>query len=55
MQRPNIGPKRLAHTKRDGILSGLKLNESKTKALWLGPWKQRAEKPLNFIWTKEPL
>ena len=38
-----------------GILSGLKLNESKTKAPWLGPSKQRAEKPLNFIWTKEPL
>jgi len=36
-----------------GILSGLKLNESKTKALWLGPWKQRTERPLNFIWTKE--
>jgi len=38
-----------------GITSGLKLNESKTKALWLGPWKQRTERPLNFIWTKEPL
>ena len=38
-----------------GILFGLRLNESKTKALWLGPWKQRTEKPLNFIWTKEPL
>ena len=38
-----------------GILSGLKLNESKTKAIWLGPWKQRTERPLNFIWTKEPL
>lgn len=38
-----------------GILSGLKLNESKTKALWPGPWKQRTERPLDFIWTKEPL
>ena len=38
-----------------GILSGLKLNESKTKALWLGPWRQRTERPLDFIWTKEPL
>jgi len=37
------------------ILSCLKLNESKTKAIWLGPWKQHTEKPLNFIWTKEPL
>ena len=25
------------------ILSGLKLNEAKTKAVWLGPWKQRTE------------
>ena len=38
-----------------GILSGLKLNESKTKAVWLGPWKQRTERPFNFLWTKEPL
>jgi len=38
-----------------GILSGLKLKESQTKALWLGPWKQRTERPLNFIWMKEPL
>jgi len=38
-----------------GIISGLKLNESKTKAIWLGPWKQRTVRPLNFIWTKEPL
>ena len=35
-----------------GIISGLKLNESKTKALWLGPWKQRNERPgdhANFL------
>ena len=38
-----------------GILSGLKLNESKTKALRLDPWKQRTERPLNFLWKKEPL
>jgi len=37
-----------------GIISGLKLNESKTKALWLGPWKRRTERRLNLIW-KEPL
>ena len=29
--------------------------ESKTKAIWLGPWKQCTERPLNFILTKEPL
>jgi len=38
-----------------GILTGLKLNESKTKAIWLGPWKQCTVRPLNFVWTKEPL
>jgi len=38
-----------------GILSGLKLNESTTKAIWLGPWKQHTERPLNFIWMKKPL
>jgi len=38
-----------------GILSGLKLNESKTNVLWLGPWKQHTERLLNFIWKKEPL
>ena len=36
-------------------LSGLKLNESKTKAPWLGQWKNRTEEPLNFMWTKKPL
>ena len=35
--------------------SSLKLNESKTKALWLGLWRQGTERPFDFIWTKEPL
>jgi len=37
------------------MLSGLKLNESKTNVLWLGLWKQHTERPLNFVWRKEPL
>ena len=31
-----------------GDISGLKLNPSKTKALWLGPWRHRQDKPLDF-------
>ena len=38
-----------------GIFSGLKLNTSKTKAIWLGPWRDREDQPLNLNWTKEPL
>ena len=38
-----------------GSLSGLKLNPSKTKALWLGSWKNRSDEPFYFKWPKEPL
>ena len=38
-----------------GIFSGLKLNTSKTKAIWLGPWRDREDQPLNLNWTKEPV
>jgi len=37
-----------------GTYSGLKLNTSKTKAIWLGPWRDRDDQPLNLNWTKEP-
>ena len=33
--------------------SGLRLNPTKTKALWLGPWRDREEKPFGFKWPKE--
>lgn len=38
-----------------GIFSGLKLNTSKTKAIWLGPWRGKEDQPLNLNWTKEPV
>ena len=38
-----------------GNLSGLRLNPSKTKALWLGSLTNRKDEPFNFKWPKEPL
>ena len=28
-----------------GVVSSLRLNPSKTKALWLGPWRQKVDEP----------
>ena len=36
-----------------GTVSGLRLNRSKTMALWLGPWRFRDSKPLGLKWTKD--
>ena len=36
-------------------VSGLKLNQSKTKVLWLGPWRFSDSKPLGLKWTKDPV
>ena len=38
-----------------GNLSGLRLNSSKTKALWLGPWRHCKETPFGFQWPKKPV
>ena len=38
-----------------GTSSGLKLNTSKTKTIWLRPWRDREDQPLNLNWTKEPV
>jgi len=38
-----------------GTYSGLKLNTSKTKAIWLGPWRDREDRPFNLKWTKDPV
>ena len=38
-----------------GYLSGLRLNPSKTKTQWLGPWRHRKENPLGFKWPAEPV
>ena len=36
-------------------VSGLKLNPSKTKALWLGSLRNCKDNPFNFKWPKEPI
>ena len=36
-------------------VSGLRLNQSKTKALWLGPWRFSDSKPFGLKWTKDPV
>ena len=38
-----------------GVVSGLRLNPSKTKALWLGPWRHKVDEPFQFYWPKEPI
>ena len=38
-----------------GDISGLKLNPSKTKALWLGSWRQRTDKLFGFQWPEKPI
>ena len=37
-----------------GNFSGLRLNTTKTKALWLGLWRHRVETPFGFKCPKEP-
>ena len=38
-----------------GDVSGLRLNPSKTKALWLGPWRHIEDEPFGFQWPKYPI
>ena len=38
-----------------GNISGLKLNLGKTKAIWLGSWRHKENKPLGLNWTNEPV
>ena len=38
-----------------GDLSGLRLNPSKTKVLWLGPWRHCKERSFGFQWPKKPV
>lgn len=33
--------------------TGAKLNVSKTEAMWLGAWKDRADQPLGLTWVKK--
>ena len=38
-----------------GDISGLKLNPSKTEALWLGPWRHRQDRPFGFQSPEKPI
>ena len=35
--------------------SGLEINTTKTEAMWLCEWKDRADEPFGFKWPKEPI
>ena len=39
---------------RFGVISGLKLNMKKTKAIWLGKWSTNKTKPLQLGWLNQP-
>lgn len=47
--------KAIAVLENFGDISGLKLNPTKTKALWLGPWRHRQDKPFGFQWPEKPI
>ncbi|KAL9964737.1 hypothetical protein ACROYT_G028417 [Oculina patagonica] len=38
-----------------GSISGLKLNVKKTKALWLGKWRNNNTTPLQLSWPRDPV
>ena len=33
--------------------SGLKINQTKSEAMWLGKWKNREDTPFNVKWPKD--
>ena len=37
------------------LISGLEINTSKIKAMWLGRWRDRTHTPFNSKWPKEPI
>ena len=37
------------------LLSGLEINTTKTKAIWLGQLKNNEDTPFGFKWPKEPI
>ena len=41
--------------KKFASISGLQINTSKTKALWLGLWKDRPDTPFNFNYPQDPI
>ena len=38
-----------------GVISGLKLNVKKTKAIWLGKWSKNKTTPLQLQWVNKPV
>ena len=36
-------------------VSGLEVNTTKTEAMWLGAWRNRADTPYKFKWPQEPI
>ena len=38
-----------------GCISGFKLNVKKTKALWLGKWRNNRTTPLQLSWPRDPV
>ena len=44
----------LAVVNQFGEIFGLKLNTEKTKAMWLGRWANKRDKPLNLKWVHCP-
>jgi len=38
-----------------GMLAGLKFNRKKTKAIWLGKWKNSKNNPLQLKWLHNPV
>ena len=38
-----------------GLLAGLKLNQKRTKAIWLGKWEKSKSNPLQLKWLRNPV
>ena len=36
-------------------LSGLEINTTKTKGMWLGRWKNKTDMPFGFCWPRDPI
>jgi len=47
--------KALCQVNEFGSISSLKLNVKKTKALWLGKWRNNRTTPLQLSWPRNPV
>ena len=41
--------------KEFGLISGLTLNMTKTEAMWIGSDRHRTDKPLQIVWSDQPM